>query len=214
MRGLLLIHCYTAGKSIRSATLLTAGAVLLLLLLLSNHSMALRVAGFLPFVLIPVQAFEVLKQDALSGWNKYEIILPVSRKKAVAAQYITFLLLVAFSIALVCGVALAVYGLTGSGWNEVFIHFLLRGAGMILSIGALVYPLTYKLGTDRSDSIMMGSVGFSFAVFFGTAFLLESLIGRAEHYDGIFSVVLLLVSALLAAVSCAVSMTIHEKKEY
>lgn len=212
MRGLLLNHYYTAGKSIRSATLLTAVAVLLLLL--SNHPMALRVAGFLPFLLIPVQAFEVLKQDALSGWNKYEIILPVSRKKAVAAQYITFLLLVAFSTALACGVALAVYGLTGSGWNEVFIHFLLRGIGMILSIGALVYPLTYKLGTDRSDSIMMGSVGFSFAVFFGTASLLELWIGQAEHYDGTFSVALLLVSALLAAVSCAVSMTIQEKKEY
>lgn len=205
-------HYYTAGKSIRSAVLLAAGGALLLLL--SNHPMAFRAAGFLPFLLIPVQAFEVLKQDALSGWNKYEIILPVSRKKAVAAQYITFLLLVAFSTALACGVALAVNALTGSGWNEVFIHFLLRGIGMILSIGALVYPLTYKLGTDRSDSIMMGSVGFSFAVFFGTASLLEIWIGQAERFDGLFSVAFMLISALFAAVSCAISMRIHEYKEY
>lgn len=212
MKGLILNNLYSVGKSIKSSSFLTVVAVVLLLM--TDHSMALKAAAFLPFVLIPVHAFEILKYDAMSGWNKYEIILPVTRKQIVESKYITFLLLFIYSILLVICVALTVHMFLFPTMNVVFFNSLLRGMGLIICIATAVYPLTYLLGTEKSDSIMIGSVFFSFVIFFVTTLLLQLFIGEMEDFDEMFSVIFLSVSILIFCVSYLISLKLYKNREF
>jgi len=212
MKGLILNNLYSMEKSIKSSSLLTVVAVVLLLL--TNQSTALKVAAFLPFVLIPVHAFEILKYDAMSGWNKYEIILPVIRKRIVESKYMTFLLLLIFSVLLVFCVAFTVHLLMFPTMHSVFFNYLLRGMGLIICIAALIYPLTYKLGTEKSDSIMMGSVGFSLGMFFVIDFMLEMLISGVEDFDKKFSAIFFIMSIIFLIISYVISVNIYKNKEF
>ncbi|WP_211740861.1 ABC-2 transporter permease [Ornithinibacillus massiliensis] len=197
-------------KSVRSSSLLTVIAVVFLFL--TNHSAALKLAAFLPFVLIPVHAFEVLKYDAMSGWNKYELVLPISRKRVVGSKYLTFLLLVIFSFLLVFSISFVVHTLMFPTIYSVFLNYSLRGMGLIICIAAIIYPFTYKLGTDKSDSIMMGSVGFSLGMFFAIAFIID-LIG-VEGFDEKFSTFFFMLSIIFLTISYIISVNIYINKEY
>lgn len=210
MKGLILNNLYSVEKSVKSSTLLTIVAVIILLLM--NQSATLKLAAFLPFVLIPVHAFEVLKYDAMSGWNKYEIVLPVTRKRIVKSKYLTFILLVILSVFLVFSIAFSVHILMFPTIHAVFFNYLLRGMGLIICIAALIYPLTYKLGTEKSDSIMMGSVGFSLGMFFVITFILE-MIG-VEGFDEKFSSIFFIVSNIFLLISYVVSIKIYKNKEF
>lgn len=210
MKGLILNNLYSVEKSVKSSTLLTIVAVIILLLM--NQSATLKLAAFLPFVLIPVHAFEVLKYDAMSGWNKYEIVLPITRKRIVKSKYLTFILLVILSVFLVFSIAFSVHILMFPTIHSVFFNYLLRGMGLIICIAALMYPLTYKLGTEKSDSIMMGSVGFSLGMFFVITFILE-MIG-VEGFDEKFSSIFFIVSNIFLIISYVVSINIYKNKEF
>ena len=84
--------------------------------------------------------------------------------------------------------------------------------GLIICIAALIYPLTYKLGTEKSDSIMMGSVGFSLGMFFVITFILE-MIG-VEGFDEKFSSIFFIVSNIFLLISYVVSIKIYKNKEF
>lgn len=212
MKGLILNNLYSMENSIKSSSMLTVVAVVLLLL--TNISAALKLAAFLPFVLIPVHAFEILKYDAMSGWNKYEIILPITRKRIIESKYLTFLLLFIFSFVLVFCIAYIIHLFVLPTMHFVFFNYLLRGMGLIICIASLVFPLTYKLGTEKSDSIMIGSVGFSLGIFFVIAFMLEVLIGDVEGVDEMFSIIFFITSVLVLFISYTISVNIYKNKEF
>lgn len=210
MKGLILNNFYSVKKSVKSSSLLTVVAVVLLLL--TNQSAALKLAAFLPFVLIPVHAFEVLKYDAMSGWNKYELVLPVTRERIVESKYLTFILLIILSFLLVFSIAFSIHMLMFPTIHSIFINYLLRGMGLIICIASFIYPLTYKLGTEKSDSIMMGSVVFSLGMFFVIDFMLEMI--DVEGFDEKFSSIFFIVSILFLIISYVVSINIYKNKEF
>lgn len=212
MKGLIFNNLYSVEKSIKSSTLLATAIVIGLIL--AQNPTALRVAIFLPFLLIPVHAFEVLKHDAMSGWSKFEITLPVSRQKIVSSKYMTFLLLFFLSAFIIFAPFLLTHIFIYPTINEIFFNFLLRGAGLILCIAALTYPLTYILGTEKADFITMMGVGFSFGIFFGIYALLQVVMGAVEGFDQIFSMTFISVSILLLLISYVVSSVIYRRKEF
>ncbi|WP_042147392.1 ABC-2 transporter permease [Paucisalibacillus sp. EB02] len=212
MKGLILNNLYSVEKSVKFSSLLTA--VVVVLLLLMNHSAALKLAGFLPFVLIPVHAFDILKYDAISGWNKYEIILPVTRKRIIESKYLTFILLFIFSFLLVFCIAYVIHLFLLPTMHSVFFNYLLRAMGLIICIAALVYPLTFRLGTEQSDSIMMGSLGITLGIYFVTVFMLEVFIGEVEDFDEKFSIIFFIASVLFLLISYVISVYIYKNKEF
>lgn len=212
MKGLIINNLYSIEKSIKSSSLLTGVAVVLLFL--TNHSATLKLAGFLPFVLIPIHAFEILKYDAMSGWNKYEIILPVTRKRIIESKYLTFILLFIFSFLLVFGIAYIAHLFKLPTMDSVFFNYLLRGMGLIICIAALVYPITFRLGTEKSDSIMMGSVGLSLSIYFVMVMMLEVFIGNVKDFDEIFSTIFFIASVLFLFISYIISVNIYKNKEF
>lgn len=212
MKGLILNNLYSVDKSIKSSSLLTVVAVILLLL--TKNPMALRVVAFLPFFLIPVHAFEILKYDAMSGWNKYETILPVTRKRIVESKYITFLLLFTFSVLIVFVIVFTFHIFMFPIVHTIILSYSLRGMGLVLCMAAVLYPLTYKLGTEKSDSIMIGSVCFSLGIFFSISLILQMFIGDVEDIDWKFSTIFFIVSTILFGISYLISINIYKNKEF
>lgn len=212
MKGLVLNNIYTVEKSIKSSMVLASATVLLLLF--TQHAIAFRVAIFLPFALIPVHAFEVLKHDSKSGWSKFEITLPVNRQKIIRSKYITFLLLLLLSTILTFLLFYAANIFIQPSFTIVFFNFLLRGMGIILCIATLNYPLTFLLGTEKSDAIQIYSIGFALGVFGLMSLLVMMVIGPVKSYDQIFSMSFLLISMLLFLISYVVSNRIYKHKEF
>lgn len=212
MKGLILNNLYSVEKSLKSSILLVTG--LAIVLILTGQPMALRVATFLPFLLIPVNALEVLKHDAISGWQRFEITLPATRQKIIQSKYMTFLLLFMFCMLFISGLFLLVHCVLFPVFSMVFVNFFLRGAGLILCVAALVFPLTYKLGSEKSDTIMMSGTGFSLGMYFAVLFLLQLTIGSPKHFDEIFSVTFLIIAFVLFIISYVVSIQLYKKKEF
>lgn len=212
MKGLILNNLYSIEKSAKTSMILASAAVIILVM--TQHNMALRAALFLPFLLIPVHAFEVLKYDALSGWNKFEITLPVTREQIVRSKYSTFLLLFMCSLMMIVFIFFAVDQFIYPVIDQVFFNFLFRGMGIIFCLAASTFMLTYKLGTEKSDSIMIGSAGFTFGVFFGLSIFLEIVLGNIQHIDEIFSVTFFTIAAISLLISYILSVQIYKKKEF
>lgn len=211
MKGLILNNLYSVEKSIKSSTFIAIAAVILLIL--TQNSAALRAAAMLPFLLIPPQAFEVLKHDAMSGWNKFEMTLPVKRRKIVQSKYLTFLLLFFMSVLLTFVLFYIANLFIMLPFTNVF-NFLLRGMGAVLCIAAIIYPMTYILGTEKSDTIMISSMGFTFGMFFLVFILLQMIVGTSEGFDEIFSVTFFVASIFLFIVSYLISNIVYTKKEF
>lgn len=212
MKGLILNNFYSMGKGIGYAIFVSVVAVIVLTLV--ETKIATRVAGILPMVLIPTFALEVLKYDAMSGWSKFEIILPVTRKKIVQSKYTTFLLLLLVS-ALVPTLMFFIADLfTLQTYTTLFFSYMLRGMGFILCIAALTYPLTYLLGTERSDSISVSSFIFAFGVFISLQFLLQLIIGKVDGFDETFSFIYFVISIIFFGISYVVSTRIYKEKEF
>jgi hypothetical protein len=212
MRGLILNNLYSIEKSVKTSIILASVAVIILVM--TQHNMGLRAALFLPFLLIPVHAFEVLKYDAMSGWNKFETTLPVTRKQIVGSKYSTFLLLFMCSLMIIVFIFFVVDQFIYSVIDQLFFNFLLRGMGLIMCLAASTFMLTYKLGTEKSDSIMIGSAGFTFGVFFCISILLEIIPGNIQHIDEVFSLTFFGVAVICLFVSYILSVQIYKKKEF
>ncbi len=212
MKGLILNNFYTIEKSVKSSIILSIAAVIILVM--TEHDMALRAALFLPFFLIPVHGFEVLKHDVMSGWNTFEITLPVTRKQIVGSKYFTFLLLLLCSFLIIGVTFFTVDRLFFPVMDQLFFNFLLRGIGLILCLAASTFALTYKLGTEKSDSIMIGSAAFTFGVFFGLSILLEMTVGNIENIDELFSITFVCIASIAFMSSYATSVYLYNRKEF
>lgn len=212
MKGLVLNHLYTVEKGIRSSILMTIVGVILLLV--TQHSIAIRMAAFLPFILIPVNALEGLKLDIKSGWNKFEITLPVTRKQIVQSKYVTFLILFGVSVLITFVLFYLAHLLVFPTFTVVFFNFLLRGMGLILCMAALTIPLTYLLSIEKADSITMFGMGFGLGMFFLVLLALPIIKGISDGFDEIFSVTFFTIAVLLFMVSYVVSRVIYIKKEF
>lgn len=212
MSGLILNNYYSIRKSARSSILLACAA--LIILVLTKEPVALRAALFLPFLLIPVQAFEVLKTDALSGWDTFEVTLPVTRRQIVASKYAIFICFVAVSVLLIGTVFFLTHMFYYPVIDATFFNFGLRGFGIVCCLAASTFPLTFKLGTEKSDSIMMISIGFAFALFFGLLLILSMILTNTSHFDEIFSMIFVGVALVCLLVSYIVSIFIYERKEF
>jgi len=211
MKGLVLNNLYSAEKSIKLKAVL--GIAVVVILLVTKETIALRMAVFLPFFLLPIHAFEVLKHDVKSGWDKYELTLPVTRSKIIGSKYVTFLLLLTASLFIAALPFVIAHLFFYPTLNALFFNYLLRGIGIIVCLAAATFVLTYKLGTEKADTIVMYSAGFTGTVFFGLSFLLPMVVGTGKGFDEIFSSVFCILAVLLFIGSYVISNVLYRNKE-
>ncbi|GAF16255.1 LOW QUALITY PROTEIN: hypothetical protein JCM19046_670 [Bacillus sp. JCM 19046] len=213
MKGLLMNHVFITEKTIRNYGLLAI--VIVVALYLSGHSLALRGAGFVPFLFLIQPAFEVLKHDALSGWHKFVITLPIKRATYVQSHYLLCLILIGSAAIISLGLFLLAQLLIDFDTILTFYLFFFRGMGIVLIIAALVYPLTFKLGIEnltQSSSLAVlvrldsSSQAQSYFLYFTSS--------SNDSVDLIFSLIFLVISFILFLLSCLISSYIFNQKEY
>lgn len=209
MRGLLLSNLYSIERSVKGYTLLSI--VVMTILLMTNNATALKISLFLPIVWIATTALETLKHDGESGWNKYEIMLPVKRAHIIKSKYFTFLLLVILGVVVTTLTMLVISFLGFFHFTFTSFNYIGRGVAMALCAGALAYPLTYILGTKKSDTVILSSIGFSI----GMWLLLGSLFSLSgQNSDEIFAVIHVVVSVLFFTLSYFICRVIYSRKEF
>lgn len=208
MKGLLLNQYYAVEKSFWWHVLI--GLVAATCLMLFSNPMLQRLAGFLPLLLLSTSAFEVLKHEAKSGWNKYVLTLPIKRDRVVQSHYLFFITLVFIGLiisTLAYYMAQLLFGIESSG----YVYAVLNIAGIAFTMGFVIYPLTYLMGTEKAEVVAMIGAGAGIGLFFLSALIYDFL---PINEDWLFSISFMLMTFILFIISYIVSIQVYKRKEF
>lgn len=212
MKGLIRNNFYSMESNMKMAFVI---AVLLALtpLLVKNPV-------FLPMI-IAIQIFVFvantgtsLHADETAKWNKYEITLPIKRSTVIGAKYVTFAILI------FCGLLMSVITFAFAGVSELVLNMntIIWGYeyGVILAMTttALMYPMMLKFGTEKSELIMLVSVGMVVGMMLFVAMILSGVTNGMNMRHPLVGAVSVVVSVLLFIGSYFVSLWIQSKKEF
>lgn len=173
-------------------------------------------AGVVMIILsfIPANCFAY---DKAAGWDVYAATFPMSRARQVAARYLTVLLLMAAGLVL----SLAMAGLGAlfgkmDNW-EVFLATDMVYTCMALIFNAIMLPLLYRFGAERSRVLFYGVLAAMALVGF-LAIQAAGGLDALKELDGLpFSPLLAagapLVSLLLLGLSFPLSLHFYRKQE-
>ncbi|MDX8365694.1 ABC-2 transporter permease [Cytobacillus sp. IB215665] len=219
MKALLLNQYYSVEKSFKFYLVLSV--VITAILLFIQNELTFRFAGITPVLFIVQAAFEGLKLDALSGWNKYMNTLPLKRSHIVKSQYLFYFIMVLIGSV----VAIIVFMLSELFIGDILtiytITWLMNGGGLALFLGCFIFPLTYHLGVEKSDIIQIISVIAGIVVFFLSSALFELFWKHVSsdpilsvNYEVLFSALFWIVALVFFLVSYTIALQIYKRKEF
>ena len=169
---------------------------------------------FYPLILVSSLPHTLMAYDERSGWERYALALPVSRKKLVSAKYLIGLLLMALAFALA-----AVTGLVRSwqvGAFDPFGYFFELSVLLTLGISVMsvALPMTFRLGTEKGRLMNMVCYGILAAVLV-IVVLVGDKLGLSEMTLNEWVIVpFLIIPAVELPVSWALSVHWYEKREF
>ncbi len=169
---------------------------------------------FYPLILVSSLPHTLMAYDERSGWERYALALPVSRKKLVSAKYLIGLLLMALAFALA-----AVTGLVRSWQVGVFDPFgYFFELSVLLTLGisvmSVALPMTFRLGTEKGRLMNMVCYGILAAVLV-IVVLVGDKLGLSEMTLNEWVIVpFLIIPAVELPVSWALSVRWYEKREF
>ncbi len=153
MRGLLLTNYYLVYRSFFAYTGL-AILVSAVIFYFGDASMH-RFVAMLIILFVVMPALEVIKYESKSGYDRYVLTLPVSRTNIVQSHYFFYLLIVVIGAVISYGIFL-VYSLGSDEPIDGIFNIVSFGTFIVLFAGAIVYPLLYMIGPEKSDAIVIG----------------------------------------------------------
>lgn len=178
-----------------------------------------RFVAMLTILFVAMPALEVIKYEGKSGYDKYVLTLPVSRRDIVQSHYFFYFLVVVIGAFISCGI-FYVYGLVSDTSFDGIFNIVSFGTFIVLFAGAIVYPLLYILGPEKSDVIVIGgAMGGLFATF-GLQSLVGYLIKQLPlsnlNIDTSFYVpiIYIIFGAIIYIISFFIAVFIYHKKEF
>lgn len=212
MKGLIRNNFYSMESNMKMAFVIAA--------LLTLTPLLVKNPVFLPMI-IAIQIFVFvantgtsLHADETAKWNKYEITLPIKRSTVIGAKYVTFAILI------FCGLLMSVITFAFAGVSELVLNMntIIWGYeyGVILAMTttALMYPMMLKFGTEKSELIMLVSVGMVVGMMLFVAMILSGATNGMNLRHPLVGAVSVVVSVLLFIGSYFVSLWIQSKKEF
>lgn len=219
MKGLLRNNFYGAMKS--AGIFLFAVAAVGLALLIVGDPVLLQLVVIISAAAASFVSISGFRKDASSKWSQYELTAPVRRKDIVKAQYISHAAWVSGGIILSAVFVVLAVLLRGN----VYFFNVLRdpaalfcvSAGAALWTGTLFYPVTYALGADKNEVVMICSLLGAIGITYGIMWMVSAAYGfkqlsDSEFYTCIFIYVMTAIAFFLF--SCFVSTSIYSKKDY
>ncbi|SDJ29690.1 ABC-2 transporter permease [Natribacillus halophilus] len=219
MKGLILNQYYAIGNSVRNYFVLSI--FLAAVFLFTQNEWLLTFAAFVPIIFMVSPALEVLKHESKSGWNKFVLTLPLKRSHVVKSHYLFFIMLMFIGLFIVIGVFVVAELLLENILVEQAIYWMMNGVGVAFVLGFIAYPLTYLLGSEKSDMILMVSVIAGVGLFFLSSWLYEQILINVSPYvlqglnhDMLFSAGFLVITLVLFIVSYVIALQVYKRKEF
>lgn len=144
--------------------------------------------------------------DDNSGWTRYAMIMPVSKKNLVAGKYVVMAIfciigsLLGLAVSLIAGLALGKITFDLAGIVELLILALVALSIYLVS-GSISIPLVFKFGAERARVLLVVSILVPLAVCFGIYQVLV-LLGVELIEQLVF--ILLCCSPIIAIIWCYV----------
>lgn len=169
---------------------------------------------YYPLILVASLPHTLLAYDERSGWEKYAMTLPVSRKKLVGAKYLMGMTLLGASFLLA-----AVTGLIRSrreGHFDAFEYWFELSVLLTLGVSVMgvALPMSFKLGTEKGRMANMICYGI-----LGTALVIVVFVGDKIGLSDVtlnewVIVPFLVIPAVVLPVSWMLSARWYEKREF
>lgn len=214
MTGLLLTSYYLVY---RSSLVYTGLAILLSGVILSFGDTSMhRLVAMLNILLMVMSALDVIKFEGKSGYDKYVLTFPVSRKNIVQSHYLFYFLVVIYGVLLSYGV-FYVYDLISD--TSVDYSEILFGTFAVLLTGAINFPLYYIFGPEKSESITIGSVGGAILVTMASqnlvGFIAKQIsLSNSNDPSQYGPIIYLVLGVIVYILSLFFAVFIYRKKEF
>lgn len=169
---------------------------------------------FYPLILVSSLPHTLIAYDERSGWEKYALCLPVSRKQLVSSKYLVGLLLQSgmLLIASVTNLFLAME----HGHFDAFGYCFELGMNLALGVAVMcvALPATFRMGSEKGRLVNVISYGVLAAVLVITV-LLGSSLGLSDITLNEWVIVpFLLLPAIILPASWLLSIHWYEKREF
>lgn len=217
MKGL-LIKDLKLMKNQRNFFLLIVGVAVMMAISLENSTL---VIGYLPFT-CSLFTLSSISYDEYENGSAFLFSMPFSRKAYAVEKYSFGLLIAIASLGLATGITAMAGAFQQSGSITETIQIALMTLPAILLALALMIPFQFKFGGEKGRIAALGTVGLILIVYSQIKQLAEAwhlnLTALFEQFSALgypaFLAAALLFSTLLLALSCRISISILERKEF
>lgn len=218
MKGLIYTNFCLIRRVILVYMLIGVGVAVLMLNIIGSEALSLSIVMVCLVIITPV--WEAIKVEALSGYNKYALTFPVTRRTVIQSYYVFFFLIVMIGVILFVGILyvqelFSMISIDSSLYRSITLAIL-----AMLTMGGIIFPLIFMLGEEKSDFILFLSLGFMALVVNLVRVGVEHLIEQSPllkfNLDLLIHVpfVYILISILIFLLSYVTSLAIYHKKQF
>jgi len=189
--------------------LLFASALFFVLSIAAVQSMYFSYYSIALISLLPVT---VMAYDEAYKWNKYEVLLPISRKLAVCEKYLLLIILVIPAILIEC--IIFCFALHFSFDNVLSLMYLMLFCGLIAPV--IVLPVTFRFGYLKgklTNILIVGILAASISI------INMKNISGGTMIEGNFTPVqdaflFAVIAVLMLIISLLISIFAYKKREF
>ncbi|AIC93055.1 ABC-2 transporter permease [Shouchella lehensis] len=174
----------------------------------------------LTLLLVSIPAMEVIKHESKSGYDKFVLTMPVNRAHIVFGHYLFYLAVLAIGI-VITTVTFFVYFIVV---EESYMQLLVQIAPsimLVLLIGALIFPLLYLLGPEKSDGVLIVAAGAAILVSFLMERVVSNLVFERLAFNEaetssmvVYSLTFVLIGLILYILSFLIALSVYKRKEF
>lgn len=148
-------------------------------------------------------------------WEKYAMILPISKKTYVLEKYVLHIIFSLLGIAVSTVVSVVANRVRGVAFEDPVWLVGLVGFGVSMAVGCVFLPLLLKYGSEKARIILLGTVIFPVILFFLLEYLMDQTgIISANQIETFLKWSLPPGFVVLLIISVLISLKIFEKKEF
>lgn len=161
--------------------------------------------------------FTGMSYDAMAGWDKFVMTMPVSRKEVVLSKYVSCVIYAACGLIVTTIFSVIINSIHPIGDSSLMLMLIMAVTlcCLIFIIYSILLPVIFKLGVEKTRILMMALIMIPIFIILGVAdYLPETALDFIGQHHTIFGVAGVVISILIYIISYFVSVGIFSKKEF
>lgn len=198
---------------------LTSLLVFVVMLMIGSREYATFATSYITF-LMSYLTLSTISYDEFDKGMGFLMVLPISRRIYVAEKYVLafFLTVTAWIFSVAMNMFLFAFGATRQEWVEMMtvepVYFM-----VVILFVSLSLPFYMKFGPEKGRMAAFGVIGICMAAIIlmtrlGVRISLPDFLHRILEHPAAISTVCIGVSVLVMGISCLISLSIMEKREF